>query len=146
MRLFVVLTLIAVTSCSRPDTPQVRDAITSLEKVRTATEIGPTYEIYLNLLIEAKTKVDIASRLTSDLGLKSNLNSAIDNYSDAATVWQMKIHGQPLMLRQEPGATLLPKYSIQVDERGATVQYDEAMREIWHRADLRLEQVSLAIR
>jgi hypothetical protein len=85
-----------------------------------------------------KLKVETANASLEDGILRSHLNSALDNYLDAGTVWKMMIRNEPLYLREHPGQTILPKYSIQVDEQGITRDYNAALTAIWKAARYRM--------
>jgi hypothetical protein len=135
--LILTIALLACSSCQRRPTT-VTSAFEALKKLDTAAEIGVTYEQYSDLLIDAKLKVETANASLEDGILRSHLNSALDNYLDAGTVWKMMIRNEPLYLREHPGQTILPKYSIQVDEQGITTDYNAALTAIWKAARYRM--------
>lgn len=133
-----VLALLALTvfvaGCNHGHSPEITAAIESLDRVQAATEVGPTYESYSNLVIDAKVKVTAAMAAENDETLRSDLNSALDNYEDAATIWSAYMRGEKLNVRREPGRSILPQYSLTVDDEGNIQNEREAVKYVWRRA------------
>jgi hypothetical protein len=137
-----VLYLLFLASCQEPAQSAGCAALDALRKVQAATQAGPNFDLYSSLVVEAKAETNKAARVLDDGPLESALNSAIDNYVDGITIWRMKIQGEPLDVYRGEGYTLLPKYSIQVDPTGKTVEYDKALAIVWSRADKRLDEIA----
>jgi hypothetical protein len=136
--LFIPLML--VNACkSGPDASTVaaRDAVDALRKIQAATQVGMTYDQYSGLVIEAKAKTEKSARALPDGPLKIEISNAIDSYTDGVAVWQMQLKGRPLELRDEPGARLLPRYSIQ-----PMTGHQEALKIILQAADVHVERAA----
>ncbi|HVS81903.1 MAG TPA: hypothetical protein VHE60_09210 [Pyrinomonadaceae bacterium] len=135
--------LILVNACkSGPDASAVaaQDAMDALRKIQAGTQVGMTYDQYSGLVIEAKAKAEKAARVLPDGLLKIEISNAIDSYTDGVAVWQMQLKSRPLELRYEPGARLLPKYSIQ-----PMTGHQEALKIIWQAANVHVEKAALLL-
>ena len=69
-----------------------------------------TYQEYGPLLIEARDRVNAASRVLPDCPLKKEFEAAMEAYTDANSAWGAKVEGRRLFTHLEPGMTLIPKY------------------------------------
>jgi len=134
-RLFAgsLIALAAVTACcAKRHPPEAYEALASLRKVQAATQVGVNYQQYGQLLIEAKDKTNAASRVLSDGLVKTEIRATMDAYADAGTLWEEKIRSRNdyLTIIEEPGRTLIPKYSLKTDDMNKAIQM------IWLNADL----------
>lgn len=120
--------------------PEAKEALASLRKIRAATEVGITYQKYGELLIDAKDRINAASRVLSDGPVKTALNDTMQSYSDAALAWGKKIRSEPLREANPIDRQIIQRYSLPViNEWGYDVaDPDAAIKTIWHRADIRL--------
>jgi len=132
----ILIVLLACFSCQRKAASVT--AIDALKKLEATAEVGGAYDQYSALLVDAKLKVEAANASLEDGPFRSNLNSALDNYLDAGTVWKMALRNEPISIRAHPGQTILPKYSIQVNDQGFTTDYDAALDAIWTAARFRM--------
>jgi hypothetical protein len=144
MRLLaLILIAVCFVGCVQRQPQSVRDAVGSLKKVQAASEIGTTYEQFSGLVIDARVKTNNALKDLPEGELRDTLSEAIGCYSDAATVWLMKVRRQPLYLYGD-ARSILMKYSIQVEQGNveASADHDAALTEILKRGNA---QVRLAI-
>jgi hypothetical protein len=88
-------------------------ALNTLEKIHASTQVGVSLNNYILLLLEAKAKVHEASRELPDGKLKTELNAAIDGYSDAAQVWNFKIQHNGLFYEKSGPTPITDKYKLQ---------------------------------
>jgi hypothetical protein len=106
--------LALLTSCGGLSSRQraaAEDAIASLEKVRAGSQVGISYTQNGPLIVDGKAKVNAASELLPDGGLRSELNNAMEAYSDGLQLWAISVRdgtGQFISTR-EP---LSIKYSV----------------------------------
>lgn len=134
--------VLALSACS-PTTPvEVKDAYAELLKVQAGTQAGANYNHYNRLVSEAKAKVNVASKTLPEGELKTDLEAVMDNYVDAVTVWNARIDGRSLSVYSEPGYSLLPEYSIEVDGNGTAGDNEKILRVIWAQADKRLKRLA----
>jgi hypothetical protein len=117
------------------------DALTSLRKIKAATEVGVNYQQYGLLVIDAKAKVNEASRVLPKGDLNNELNATMEAYADALQGWQMKITSL-LWVDREPGKTFVRKYSIPLDPPTTTIAPDNAVPIIWRVASTRLDRAT----
>jgi ABC-type uncharacterized transport system YnjBCD substrate-binding protein len=101
LAMLLLISALATIACDKKSAERraaVNEAIQALRKVQGATEVGVTYQQYGQLVIEAKTKVDLATSQLSDIkqdaDLKSNLNAAVIAYSLGTQAWSGKIQGR----------------------------------------------------
>jgi hypothetical protein len=146
-RIFTVsiIVLILVTACrTKQYDPEAYEALASLRKIQAATQVGVNYQHYGQLLIEAKDKANAASRVLPDGPLQAEIDAAMDAYVDAGQVWEAKTRAH-LNNTEEPGRTLLHKYSIKTDQYG-NIENEEDMKKalltIWLNADSHLKKIS----
>lgn len=133
----MALCLIALGSTACTDAAKAREALDSLRKVQTATQMGIGYEPYSSLTLDAKVKTEAALQELSDDALKSELRMAADSYADGVAFWTAALKGEHFDLSREPWRTLLPKYSIQIDQRGQ-VDTEAALHNIWQSASFHI--------
>jgi hypothetical protein len=122
----ILSTLCALIACQGKSSEQktaAMDCLKALRKVEAATQVESTYEQYSQLVIEAKSRINqVFSKLPAG-EIKSELNAAIDAYADASTILgaQKNLKMLYLSLDFEPGATLIPKYKIQMKQVPNTI-------------------------
>src|ERR1044072_8805055 len=63
------------------------DAIKALRKIEAATQVGVNYQLYGQMVIEAKAQVNEVAAKLPDGELKSELISSIDAYAEAGEAW-----------------------------------------------------------
>jgi hypothetical protein len=122
-----------------------RTAIAALKKVQAATETGVNYQQYGQLLIEAKTAVNEASSKLPDGELKTEMEAAMEAYTDAGQAWGIMLEGHTLY-SEGRGAKWDQKYSLGLPSRGEYV-YDQMQRkvvvsQIWEAADAHLNRAA----
>jgi hypothetical protein len=86
----------SVNSLTENQKAAANDAFKALRKIEAATQVGVTYLQYGPLLIDAKALVNQAALALPPGALRDELNTTIDTYADAGTVWGMFIKRQPL--------------------------------------------------
>ena len=88
-----------------------------------ATQVGVNYQQYGMLVIEAKDKVNTAHAMLPEGQLKTELDAAMDAYTDAAQAWSIKFRefSTYLYAGEEPGKTLIPKYALKTFEHKRSV-------------------------
>lgn len=146
--LFVVLFL----GCFKQSVPEeVKTAHNALQKLKAATETGVNPNNYQQLIIEAKTAVNIAEatlpaisveeaikgeyKLTEDNFLSClniEMQGAMIAYQDAQTAWQHKIQNKELITSAE-GRLIQKKYNIHYSEMGN----EQVLQYLWHKAKLK---------
>ena len=137
--------ILFVASCAKPkpkENKEVEAAIKALRKVQAATQVGVNYQQYGITVIDAKAATNEALGTIPDGDLKKELVGAMDAYSDVNAVWGEKIAGRPyLWTDDEPGKSIVPKYSIPVSEGYGGLKkadLDLSMQLIWAAADAHL--------
>lgn len=92
------------------------EAIMALRKLEAASQLKTSqYREYSQLVIEAKARVNQAAALLPDGELKNELNATMEAYGDAATAWAAMLGNNYLRADREPGKTLGPKYSLNLN-------------------------------
>jgi hypothetical protein len=147
-----LIALISITACrAKQYSPEAYQALASLRKIQAATQIGVNYQQYGQLLIEAKDKTNAASRVLSDGPVKTEIRATMDAYADAGQVWGEKTRSRDSRLYgwlnndEEPGLTLIPKYSLKTDQYGNITDeqgLSNALKTIWLNADLHLTKLA----
>jgi hypothetical protein len=103
------------------------NALTALRKIQAATQVGVNYQQYGPLLIEAKSQVNTAASTLPQSGLKSELQAAVEAYTDAYDGWEKTmsggiiIAGSPDIERMKAGVAvgqLMQKYGIPATDVG----------------------------
>ena len=146
--LTIILILVMLTACTKRVPQEAHDALASLRKIQASTEVGVNFQQYSSLLIEAKDKVNNATRVLEDGPLKTEIMLAMDSYKDAGDVWQEKIKGEAQLTSvTDPGKTLIPKYSLKTtsEYHYQVCDTEKALQTIWFLASLRLEKLSQLI-
>jgi hypothetical protein len=121
----------------------VSEALSALQKVQAATEVGVSYQQYGIILIDAKAKVNEASSKITDDSLKKLLNEPMDAYADAQMFWGYKIKDTSVSAKGilpdgRDIKTLISKYKIKPD--GDYVDKDDAMQGCWLYASTQLKK------
>jgi hypothetical protein len=118
----------------------VADAIKALARIQAAVQVGVTFPKYSELVIDAKAAMNEAERLLPRGELLTNLDVAMQAYSDASTVWNHKIqHGVPLSKGYGHGE-IMTRYNLPIDDRGGVERADPdlAMQIMWKIAATKL--------
>jgi len=140
-----------MTGCKRNSAPsqETLDAIAALRKIQAGTQVGINYQEYGKLLIEAKAKVNDATRSLPEGELKTQITGAMDSYADAATVWGVKIKDRDLYADSEPGKTLIAKYGLAVEKPSygdPRADSDKALQVVWLSADIYLIRIETLLK
>jgi hypothetical protein len=140
-----------MTACKKnAPSPETLDATAALRKLQAGTQVGINYQEYGKLLIEAKAKVNDATRSLPEGELKTQITGAMDSYADAATVWGVKIKDRDLFPDSEPGKTLITKYGLAVEKPSwggdPRADSDKALQVVWLRADIYLNQIDILLK
>ena len=106
----------------KPTVPQAAvDAVKSLRRMKSATDVGINYQQYSSRIIDLKGDVDEAIAQLSDRELKTELTLAMEAYQDALTLWNHMVQSSldvvPISTTagtqaEEPAYSLQKKYSI----------------------------------
>ena len=133
----LTLGLVLIASCisSQQNNAEVRSAVEALDKIRAATEVGTSIDAYLNLVLEARVKVDLATATLTDEALRQDLALALQCYQDAATAWSYASNGDSLNKEREPGLSLHRKYHLPVDGAGNVTDIELARQAAWAKAN-----------
>lgn len=110
-----------------------QDAIAALKKIQAATQVGVNYQQYGMLLIEAKDKVNSANTALPDGELKTELNAAMDAYTDASAGWGAHIQNGFFRADSELGQQLIQKYSVKTfgDTKRPLIDQTDMLNKIW---------------
>jgi hypothetical protein len=124
--LVAAITVQLLTACGGLSSKQktaASEALAALKKIQAATQVGVNYQQYGMLVIEAKDKVNTAHAMLPEGQLKTELDAAMDAYTDAAQAWSIKFRefSTYLYAGEEPGKTLIPKYALQTFEHKRSV-------------------------
>jgi hypothetical protein len=162
--LFLIITLsIFLSGCmnSQPTVPEeAKTALKSLQKVQAATQMGISLISYEQLLIEAKTYVNIAENklppvlsnkvikdgydFSPEYRLESinyQMQKVMDAYQAARTVWRHKISDKNLSDTPE-GNAVLTNYAFII---APNTDKDTAIQKLWDRADIHLDNLQKGI-
>ena len=114
-----------------PTVPQAAvDAIKSLRRMKSATEVGITYVEYGTRIIDLKGDVDEALTELPEGELKQVMGWAMEAYGDALVAWSHVAQGHHLLIDYEPAKSLQKKYSIpEVNNHGGDARFTELTRE-----------------
>jgi hypothetical protein len=145
------ISILMVGACAGKNGPgqdAARDALGKLQKIQAATQVGVNQINYGPLLIEAKSAINEANRHLSEGQLKSELNSAIDAYADAASAWQST--DEQIETDSGKGLSWKAKYSIPEQKRdyGDRKPYftkDTAVQIMWMAADVHINNAAKAL-
>ena len=126
------------------------EALRALKKIQAATQVGVTFFEYGPLVIEAKAIVNQASSVLPLGDLRTELELAMDAYADARAAWDETKY---LRSYQEPGRTLIPKYSLKTKNASRPryhiehefISTSDAIRAIWAAADAHLLRAEGAV-
>ncbi|PYS93971.1 MAG: hypothetical protein DMF64_03000 [Acidobacteria bacterium] len=126
LMILALLVLPLLTACSGLSNKQktaASEAVSALKKIQAATQVGVNYQQYGMLVIEAKDKVNTAHAMLPEGQLKTELDAAMDAYTDAAQAWSIKFRefSTYLYAGEEPGKTLIPKYALKTFEHKRSV-------------------------
>jgi hypothetical protein len=121
------------------------DAIKALRKVEAATQVGVNYQVYGQMVIEAKAQVNEAAAKLPDGELKSELISSIDAYAEAGEAWGATI-SDDLYPDSRLANDLRAHYDLKIepayDEFGRKQQRSAILNAIWEAARKRLNRAS----
>lgn len=96
-----VLVCCFIISCSVSKEKQsVDEALSALRKIEAATQVGVSYEKYGELLIEAKAKVNEATKILPPGDLSANLFLTMKNYEIAQIAWRTLNSASPNSSRE----------------------------------------------
>jgi hypothetical protein len=124
-------------------------AMKELHKMRSATEVGISFQEYSSRLIDLKASVDEALRQISDPDLKRELRFAIEAYADGLDLWNRQLHTRyPLKqsgdLLREEAKDICEKYGIKdfsTSTSGAEIiNSQKALNFIWAFARAAIEK------
>jgi hypothetical protein len=122
---------------------EAKESVAELQKIHEVTgEREPVYAQYFSLLANAKAKTDVADKALGAGKLKTEIDAAMQAFTDAGTVWDWKMQNPGLTKNltfstTELGKTMAAKYPIRKLD-GIVASYsrsaDFAMQEIWSSA------------
>ena len=69
-------------------------ALSSLRKLQAAAQVGTTLAAYRVLLVDAQADVNEADQLVATSSIAWHLDGAMQEYKDAATIWNAKLAGK----------------------------------------------------
>lgn len=121
------------------------DAIRALRKIEAATQVGVNYQLYGQMVIDAKAQVNEATAKLPDGELKSELISAIDAYAEAGQAWGATISDE-LYPDSKLANDLKAHYDIQIEltygESEKKQQRSVILSTIWAVARKRVDKAS----
>ncbi len=124
-------------------------AMKELHRMKSATEVGISFQEYSSRLIDLKASVDEALRQISDPDLKRELRFAIEAYTDGLDLWNRQLHTRyPLKqsgdLLREEAKDICEKYGIKdftTSTSGAEIiNGQKALNFIWAFAKTAIEK------
>lgn len=146
---FIITTYLLLAACGGLSSKQqasADDAMKALRKLGAATQVGVNYQQYGSLVIDAQAEVNGALAVLPDGELKKEMNAAMEAYADASQVWSKKIAERGIYQDEEPGKTVIPKYSLKTEKTfpGELIKTDpdDALQAIWAAARLHLDKAS----
>lgn len=90
----IISAIIFCASCANSLPPEAlsatKEAVSALQKLNAATDVGINQVEYGKLLIDAQAKVNQASSKLKDGELKTEIKSAMECYVDAKSLWTEK--------------------------------------------------------
>ena len=142
-----LLSCLLVASCgglSGEQTEKLDGALSALERLSAATDVGVNDNRYGELVIEAQAAVNEAARVLPEAELSGALERAMEAHVDARNVWEWKLTHVAIRTGRDPGTKVIPEYSIpselRTDRHGEeyrTADQDLALQMIWAEADER---------
>jgi len=140
--------MVANSSCMSPkQKAAIDEALKSLRKVASATEVGVTYMKYGDLLIEAKASLNEALLIMTNQKQKSILNDIMGCYEDAFTIWGRKIQNDhsTLSSSRSEDDSIIRKYRLPTEAGSMgdrTIDSNDALHRIWAIASSELASLS----
>ncbi len=125
--------------------PAAQNAIKSLRRIATATEVGVNFRDYGTRIIDLKTDVDEDLAQLPESQLKQEITFALDAYVDANTAWNASLQNDCMLTIFEPATRLHKKYKFRGEETevgGLLVRKDVALHTIWEVARKHLEKAT----
>jgi hypothetical protein len=132
-----------ITPPSKPiPNPVIDNALTSLRRMSSATEVGINFREYSKRLIDLKFEVEEDIAKLPDSELKQQIQLCLQAYIDAATVWRESSGYDFIPTKFEPVKTLQKQYAIPNGKRNSidVVLKDQALSKIWAAARKNLER------
>lgn len=126
-----------------------RKAYVALRKLADAARISLPYPAYGALVVETRSLIEQITPTLTDNGLKNDIVATMDAYTDAGQAWGTHLQKDEISVREEPGATLMRKYSIKpgLNRLGneTYLPLDETLKIIWNVAATRLRNVGMLV-
>lgn len=95
------------------------DALKALRKLDAAMQTGLSSRVaFQTLIIEAQAQVNEANSKLPEGELRQELNEAMQAYLDLQDILDLDQKSKSLLTLTEPGATLIPKYSLKTVKVG----------------------------
>jgi hypothetical protein len=135
------LPMMAEQSGASRDAPLISEAFKALRKVKAATEVGINMGDYGKLVVDAKAAVNEVTDQITDMGLKMEVETAMQAYADGLTVYNLfqKEKGDLLFIGESnPQAKQLNNMYRFMRERNGFVERQQALTAIWHVASIHL--------
>lgn len=148
LTLALALCAAACGSKKEPGRDAAQVAVTKLQKIQAATQVGVNQITYGPLLIDAKSEVNQATDKLVDASLKVELNAAMDAYVDAAGAWSGEFF---IDVESAPGSVWKIKYSVPEKkrdwgERKPYLDRDNLVQIMWASADKHLQEATNRIK
>jgi hypothetical protein len=126
-----------------------RKAYVALRKLSDAARINLPYPEYGALVVETRSLIEQLTPTVTDIGLKNDIQAAMDAYTDAGQAWGTYLQKDEISVKEDPGATLMRKYSIKpgLNRLGneTYLPLDETLKTIWNAAGARLRNVAVLV-
>jgi hypothetical protein len=113
-------------------------AVEALRKLKSATSVGVNFMEYGRILIDAKTSVDAELSSIQESELKTEIRSALYEYSTAAQIWNYFVRNPRATIpsKSDAGRTLINTYGVPVKISVFTgIGRDDALSAIWAKAN-----------
>lgn len=137
---FICLLSLSLIGCgakrSASQTASARVALQALEKVAAAADLKTGYSTYADLVLEARTRVQQASKMLPDDELSKEITSAMKAYFDAGLAWEA-IETRSF----QEWYILAARYPIPSDT-GSSLNKQEVLKTIWTLARQHLDRAS----
>lgn len=130
-------------------TPAAQNALRTLRRMTSATEVGINFQEYSTRLIDLKADVDEELSQLSVNDLKQEIKLALEAYVDAGTAWNKMLRYEIMLTEFEPAKTLQEKYSIPAEPSssgGSVVYRSVALSTIWGAAKKHIENATQLMR
>lgn len=148
-RLSLVTILSIFAACGGLSSQQktaANEAMSSLRKLESSSQVGASYMHYGPLLIDARAKVNEVSAKLPDGELKNEIKSAMDAYESAGSMWKRTLDWGNIALQKSAGEYMTKEEKIKYSlPASGDLSRSQVMDAMWAAGSKHVAQASILL-